>query len=853
MKSKSFLLVLFIFIYFTFFGGSLYTLTNFPLKVLNQVIVTLILGLWLWRKITRSKQESLPQTPIDWPIAFWLGVQLLSATFSLYPRFSFESLWQPLTHAMAFYLLIDLFSRYRGDFVRAIYLSSAVVCLIGLMEFASWYFGLPLLPQFAQGWAEIGGLSNPIPPYWYRINFTLNGATSLSAYLALLIPPALAMWLTTQKKDNKQALTVWLVLAALVEVLTFSRGGVLALGISLPIFFATWLILRSPDLSLIGRLPQKVILSGLSLVLVIGLVGLGLFQQRSAQHTSGDHVRLNLWQSAINMAIDYPILGVGPKIYGRALRSYRDPTLARNQLTTAHNLYLNTAAETGILGLVAGSWLIGAFVLAGWRKWQSTVPSVGGKGERLRFVGVAAALAGFGVQCLVDTFNATQIILPVMLGAAYLITPTPPFLPPTGGDRGGVKAGSFVYQNWRPHIMLGLLLAYALVLAKWDLAQYHFQRGGQLAQQNDFIAAITELERAISLDPKMTLYQFEVAYYQSQQAKLDSSYLPQAIETYQRALQFENTNPTYYANLSGLLAQTNDLQGAITAMKTALALAPDDPIFLLNLGYFYEAQGNDSQALDYYAQAVTRLPNLLDTGLWEPAKRQLIIDHTQQRTQDLALSSTLSLVNGDPIQAENLARQAILNLGEAGGTASPKQTEAYLALIRALLARNRPDAALAILADRFPRFGALAGGELYRLRGQARWLQQVDQPGDYQAIIQDLKTALFISPLLNAPAYYILGQIYEAEGDIEKAKQTYAKAVPPQTFSQNYDIVVYGRGTRHPPDVSQLIDVRLGETYAKPWLRLLQLYEAEGQRTEAEHVKESLQMLYPYLDLTTMP
>ncbi len=132
-------------------------------------------------------------------------------------------------------------------------------------------------------------------------------------------------------------------------------------------------------------------------------------------------------------------------------------------------------------------------------------------------------------------------------------------------------------------------------------------------------------------------------------------------------------------------------------------------------------------------------------------------------------------------------------------------------------------------------------------------MQQAGQPDNHQAIIQDLKTALFISPFLNAPAYYTLGQIYEAEGDIEKAKQTYAKAVPPQTFSQNYDIVVYGRGTRHPPTVPQLIDVRLGETYAKPWLRLLQLYEAEGQKREAERVKQSLQTLYPYLNLATTP
>jgi hypothetical protein len=222
-------------LYFTFIGGSFYSDLNFSLRVFNQVVVSGVLGGWLFIKLRR--REPFPRTALDVPVLAWLIVLFISAIFGLSPRFSLEKIWVSFTLVLAFYLLVDLRRKgYTTTVARAFYMSAAVVCLVGLAEFASWYFGLPLLSQSVQGWPAIGGLEHPFPPALYRLNFTLNGATPLSAYLALLIPPALGILLTTQDRDDRQAIAVWLALAFIVEGLSFSRGGILALLYPVPFY-----------------------------------------------------------------------------------------------------------------------------------------------------------------------------------------------------------------------------------------------------------------------------------------------------------------------------------------------------------------------------------------------------------------------------------------------------------------------------------------------------------------------------------------------------------------------------------------------------------------------------------------
>ena len=96
------------------------------------------------------------------------------------------------------------------------YLIGGVVCLIGAVEFLAWYMGWPLLPAFQQGWPAVGGLADPLPPTLYRLSFTLVHATVLSAYVAILIPPAICALVATRNRDTWVGLLIWLIAAIAV-------------------------------------------------------------------------------------------------------------------------------------------------------------------------------------------------------------------------------------------------------------------------------------------------------------------------------------------------------------------------------------------------------------------------------------------------------------------------------------------------------------------------------------------------------------------------------------------------------------------------------------------------------------
>ena len=119
---------------------------------------------------------------------------------------------------------------------------------------------------------------------------------------------------------------------------------------------------------------------------------------------------------------------------------------------------------------------------------------------------------------------------------------------------------------------------------------------------------------------------------------------------------------------------------------------------------------------------------------------------------------------------------------------------------------------------------------------------------DLTDFIRDLQTALFISPFTNREAYHYLGQWWEGQGQTEAAIQAYYRAIPPQVITQNYDVVVYGRSTRHLPLVPQLVDPGLPESSAAPLLRLMDIYQAAGEPDECTQLLRLFQQLYPYTE-----
>jgi O-antigen ligase len=108
-------------------------------------------------------------------------------------------------------------------------------------------------------------------------------------------------------------------------------------------------------------------LFGLSL-LVIVLIGSLNFTRGRVKIYSSVKVRLQMAASAINIFKDYPVFGVGPGNYGGLMQDYYpDRAKGACRYLHAHNTYLETLAEMGILGLLSLLWILALFFRQGYR------------------------------------------------------------------------------------------------------------------------------------------------------------------------------------------------------------------------------------------------------------------------------------------------------------------------------------------------------------------------------------------------------------------------------------------------------------------------------------------------------
>jgi O-antigen ligase len=117
------------------------------------------------------------------------------------------------------------------------------------------------------------------------------------------------------------------------------------------------------------------VIVGVLVVLLItaSLVGPSWLKHTFANRSGSTQFRFTLWDVALSTFVEHPINGVGPYNFGRSLLQRNDPALPRLQITTAHNVYLNTAAELGLMGLLVGSWMLlaaGRAWLTRWRGWS---------------------------------------------------------------------------------------------------------------------------------------------------------------------------------------------------------------------------------------------------------------------------------------------------------------------------------------------------------------------------------------------------------------------------------------------------------------------------------------------------
>ncbi|HEX2349242.1 MAG TPA: O-antigen ligase family protein, partial [Ktedonobacterales bacterium] len=127
-------------------------------------------------------------------------------------------------------------------------------------------------------------------------------------------------------------------------------------------------------------------------------------------------VRLLLWQSALHMIRDHPLLGIGPDqflyYYDPAYTSHPylishlngHPTIAIYQpnLAHPHNLILDLWLSAGLLGLIGYAVVVVALIRRGWRLWRRAEAKLQ-PWRRIAAVGVLGALLATLTHGMVDS------------------------------------------------------------------------------------------------------------------------------------------------------------------------------------------------------------------------------------------------------------------------------------------------------------------------------------------------------------------------------------------------------------------------------------------------------------------
>jgi probable O-glycosylation ligase (exosortase A-associated) len=297
-----------------------------PLHVERLVAVFLIISLIINIKLRRDKLI-ITDHKLLYLMIFFILSMTMTVPASYWPAQSVENIIEFLKTFAFILLMINILKTRR----RLRIFVWEYLILIGYMAVSSVVAYKTGNVVEAQGIIRAHGLAGTDP-------------NTLSATLGLSLPFHLMLF-RMEKQKYLKALSVFLVIVTIYTiVLTGSRAGFLGLG--MVVLLSWWF------------LPRRLI--RLFVLIAAGFAVIALmpsqYQERyasifSKERDASSQERIEVWKKGIRMFYDHPFLGVGTGAFGTAnAEAYSD---ARKSYLKAHNLYIQTAAELGILGLVS--------------------------------------------------------------------------------------------------------------------------------------------------------------------------------------------------------------------------------------------------------------------------------------------------------------------------------------------------------------------------------------------------------------------------------------------------------------------------------------------------------------------
>jgi len=658
-----------------------YELFEYNKMMLTYALTVIILGSWIIKSIA-LKKIIIKKTLFLFFLLLFLVSQIISTVFSIdlyvslwgyYSRFH-GGLASTISYIILFLAFISNFPKEKITKLLIITIISAtLVSIYGIAE----HFGID---------------SN----YWVqdvkeRVFSTLGQPNWLAAYLSILIPITLGIYLISLEKVSeikKQKFSSLLLLTCsiimyITLLFTKSKSGfigfwsvnlimwlvlfikykknILKILIIINFLFIFFNFFIGVPLSPFNKISLENIINPKKQISSEILLRSNTTPAYDPAFTNSGDIRKIVWKGALEIINNYPVFGTGVETFAFSYYRFRPQ---EHNLTSewdflynkAHNEYLNYLATSGIVGF--GSYLLFISYFIYWCI-KKIVES-----DNFQYIIITSLFCGW-LSILVTNFFGFSVVVVAILfflipSICILLLDNSKSIDEKNINKQNIennKINLLIWQKICILLTIALSLFFEFKLIKTWLADYYFAKGNSYVKINDYRSAYYNYLNAVNLNYGIPNYHDDLSYtlavlarsaYEQNEATLSGKLASQAITESKLTLSKSPSNVNFWKTATKVyyelaVIDNSYLNNAILSLEQAQKLAPTDAKISYNLAILFGRLGKNDLAIDTLEKTVSLKPN------YKEAKYALAIFYLENEEKDKAIKELSEIIkNIDP-------------------------------------------------------------------------------------------------------------------------------------------------------------------------------------------------------------
>lgn len=571
-----------------------------PKVSLLKTISLFLIILFILRMGRSPSGLYINRNSLNLPVLLFFAAAVLSTIFSVDRNLSiygmykyyFNGLLSIGCYIVIYFAVVNVDEKTAGKLLTVIIAGALPVVLYALFQYSRLDFIRWEASSNSRVWSTMG---NP--------NF-------LGSYIVMVIPVCMAVFLTTKKTLNKLYLFIVFILILFVLAITKSRASWTGFLFSMMVFA----LLTDKKTIKINAIWLKCLLIVLVLIIAALFVfnrdGLYSVAERFSSIFNISEMdiasRLEGYKVAVKIIKENILLGSGMDAFSIKFRHYMPGTFRQyggilGHPGYAHNELLQTALDTGLIGLGIYLWLLITF----FNKTLKKIKTASGR-ARILLVGVLCSVAALLIQ---NQFSFNTITSAayfwIFIGITVVISPV--------GEKTNLIKGKTLQQAL-VYLIAIVIGAYSVPgIMKPVLADSFFTQADNCMKNGMAEEAVVLYTKAVKYNPGEAFYRMNLA----RACKLISdgqvvlyekkSYLNKAITEYSNQLNRQPHNALAWNGIGvcclSMAKLENDtvlLKKSIDSLKRAIELDPNLVEACINLAFACEKLGMYDDAVKSY-------------------------------------------------------------------------------------------------------------------------------------------------------------------------------------------------------------------------------------------------------------